>query len=110
MGKHLDEVKWIERLPKGGGDWGRGVVGTIGELESGIEAAEQKKSAADQRLAELAETVKTEKATLDAEIKSKRKLIKATLKRAEEEAPTMFGNGQLAAARQSLGAGDELSA
>lgn len=103
MGEHLDEVKWINMLPGGGGDWGRGVIGTIKELEAGIDDAESEKAELDRQLADVQAQVKAKKAEINEGVAAKKKLLRATVKRADNEAPMMFANAQIAAAREKLG-------
>jgi hypothetical protein len=88
MAKHMQEVEWITRLPNAGGDWGRGIVGTVRSLEAGVADNEAKKAELQRQIDALSEDSKT-----------KKKLLKATVKRAGEEAPMMFGNAQIASAR-----------
>ena len=99
MGEHLKAVEWIDRLPNGGGDWGQGIVGTVRQLEGGIADGEAQKEELDRQLADLSAQVKAKKAAIDATIKTKRKLLKSTVDRANEEAPMMFANVQIASAK-----------
>lgn len=99
MGEHLKEVDWIDKLPQAGGDWGKGIVGTVRSLEESIGEAEARKSELDDQLAVVQSQVKSSKVELNTEITGKKKLLKATVKRADEEAPMMFANVQIAAAR-----------
>jgi len=101
MGEHLNEVKWIEKLPGAGGDWGRGVVGTVRELESAVDDAEGEKDELDRQLADVQAQVKAKKAEVNAAIVAKKKLLRSTLKRADDEAGLMFANAQIVAAREA---------
>lgn len=99
MGEHLKAVEWIDRLPNSGGDWGQGIVGTVRQLEGAIADGEAQKEGLDRKLAELAAEVKAQKALIEAASKTKRKLLKSTVDRANEEAPMMFANIQIARAK-----------
>lgn len=99
MGEHLKAVEWIDRLPNGGGDWGKGIVGTVRKLEADVADGEAAKEGLDRQLQKLRDEVVGKKAEIDAANKGRRKLLKATVERAAEEAPMMFANVQIAQAK-----------
>lgn len=87
MGDHMQEIEWIAKLPNGGGDWGKGIVGTVRALEAGVAENGLKQAELKRQIDTLADDSRT-----------KKKLLKSTVKRAAEEAPMMFGNAQIVSA------------
>lgn len=102
MTKPNDDITWIGRLPNAGGDWGRGIVGTVDKLESDIAALDASRCQLDEDLAAYAAGIKQKKAEIDASIKIKRKLIRKTISRVEGEATTLFADVQIADAKRSV--------
>jgi len=98
--QNLSAVAWIEKLPNAGGDWGRGVIGTVRALETQINELNNQKASLDQQLDQFAAKVKADKAERTATIKTKQKLIAKTIKRAQKEVSTLFGNSQIEQAQQ----------
>lgn len=82
------QVSWIMGLPNEGGDWGRGIVGTVNEVEGKIARARAEVAQLDAKRAELTSTIAVSE-----------KLLKSTVKRAESEAPMMFAGAQIAKAK-----------
>lgn len=77
----MESIAWVERLPDGGGAWGKGIVETVMTLDA--EAEELEKVANDA----------AEKA------KARRRLASQTAKRAEKEAPSLFSAKQIESAK-----------
>lgn len=88
------QVGWVRHLPKEGGDWGTGIVGTVFSVE-----AEVDKMKAD------VTSHKAEIARIEAEMKSRTDLLKATVKRAEKEAPMLYANTQIEQAKRKASGG-----
>jgi hypothetical protein len=95
MGDYMNEVAWISKLPNNGGDWGKGIIGTVKTLEAGIAENEAKEAELQTQIEALRDDSKT-----------KKKLLKATVKRAQGEVGMMFGNAQIEAARGTGDGGD----
>lgn len=95
----LAEVEWIGQLPQQGGDWGKGIVGTVRMLEIGVAELELRKAELDEQLADLSKKIRAAKSDFDIDIKAKRKLVKSTVKRATDEVGMMFGDAQIADAQ-----------
>jgi Sec-independent protein translocase protein TatA len=110
MSEQLAAVAWIEKLPNEGGDWGRGVIGTVRALEDKVAELELGQEDLDRQLAEFTKKVKEHKAAMDADIKVKRKLMKKTIKRAEAEVSTLYANAQIEAAKCAVGNGAAVEA
>jgi hypothetical protein len=68
----LEAVAWIEKLPDGGGTWGKSILDTVTTME--VEADDLEKKAE-----ECAETAK-----------SRRKIAKQAVKRADKEAVSIY--------------------
>jgi len=98
---YILDIAWIERLPNGGGDWGRGIIGTVSQLGADVADLEASKSKLDLDLSDYAAAIKQQKADLDLSIKTKRKLILKTASRASNEVTTMFADVQIAAAKHA---------
>lgn len=77
----LESIAWVERLPDGGGAWGKGIVETVATMEAEAEKLEEV-------AAEAAEKAK-----------ARRRLAAQTAKRAEKEAPAIFSAKQIAMAQ-----------
>jgi hypothetical protein len=95
------DIAWIERLPNGGGDWGRGIIGTVSKLDADVVELEASKLKLDAELSDYAALIKQQKVEIDASIKAKRKLIRKTTSRANAEVTTMFADVQIASARHA---------
>jgi hypothetical protein len=66
-----EQLAWILKLPDEGGAWGLGITETVKSIEAEMERLE------------------AQKATIDEQLKARKKLIKATARRAEKEAPLL---------------------
>lgn len=78
-----EQLAWINRLPEEGGAWGLGIVETAKSIEDEMVRLEaQEKTIKDQ-------------------IKARKKLLKATIRRAEKEAPLLFPADVVETARGS---------
>jgi hypothetical protein len=75
------EVQWITRLPNGGGEWGAGIVNTV-------RAAQATK-----------EEMEGQRAELTRKINDYKRLLRATLTRAEKESTMLFPNTAIVAAK-----------
>lgn len=67
-----EQLAWINNLPEGGGSWGLGITATVEAFEDELVRLE------------------AQKATIDAQIKARKKLVKAAVKRASKEAPSLY--------------------
>ncbi len=81
----LESIAWLERLPDGGGAWGKGLVETVATLEAEAEGLE--------------------KAANEAALKAKarRRLAAQTAKRADREAATLFPGTTITRAKMETG-------
>ena len=102
------DIAWIERLPNGGGDWGRGIIGTVSKLDADVVELEASKLKLDAELNDYAALIKQQKAEIDVSIKAKRKLVRKTASRASNEVTTMFADVQIAAAKHAQSLAQDL--
>ena len=75
------EVDWITRLPNEGGEWGKGIVNTVLAAQSSKEVME------------------AQRAELTRQINDHKRLLRATLARADKECTMLFANSAIAAAK-----------
>jgi hypothetical protein len=77
----VESVRWIDRLPDKGNAWGQGIVQTVAGLDDEIAMLE------------------LEQDELSNKIKSRKKLRKSTVKRADQEVEALFKKQDIQAAK-----------
>jgi hypothetical protein len=81
--RYAEQVEWVKHLPNQGGEWGRGIVGTVGAVQAQVAKAE------------------AERAELARQISQGNALLKATVKRAVKESVMLYSNSQIAEAKEA---------
>lgn len=78
----IEQVAWTEGLPEGGGAWGKALRSTAEQMEH-----------------ELADLEKL-KAEVTQKVVGRKKILSETVKRANKEAPMLYSNKAIEAARK----------
>ena len=79
-----EQLAWINNLPEGGGSWGLGITATVEAFEEELVRLEAQKVA------------------IDIQIKARKKLAKAAVRRASKEAPQLFGEKVVSKAKAKV--------
>lgn len=85
----FQQVEWVGRLPNEGGEWGKGIVNTVRERQSVMDGLQSD-----------IERLDAEKHEKVLQIAQQKKLLRATVKRAESECTMLFADAQIAEAKE----------
>ena len=69
----MEQLAWLTELPEQGGSWGLGITATVEAFEDELTRLE------------------AQKVSIEDQIKVRKRLVKQALKRADKEAPALFG-------------------
>jgi len=85
----VQQVAWVQHLPNEGGEWGKGITNTVRETAAMMDAFDEEIRRMDAQKAELVRKKSDQK-----------KLLKATVRRAETECTMLFADVQIETAKQ----------
>lgn len=91
----IDMVGWIDRLPEGGGEWGKTIVSAIISFESEADAVDVE-----------VEKLSTQMAALKEKAAARRSMALQAARRADREAAKLFTSEEIQAAKPAAAATD----